>query len=79
MADAMARLVIRNALFFGTATGILFNAIFDLVVTSLTIPWCTFTSPELAHVGPYVTDLQKKGIKYDIYKVDFKVRTLAAG
>ena len=39
-ADAMARIVIRNALFLGRAKA-----------NSLTIPWCTYTSPEIAHVG----------------------------
>lgn len=40
VADAHARMVVRNALFFGR------QRIDDLVV-----PWCTYTSPELAHVG----------------------------
>ncbi len=39
-ADAMARVVLRNALFAGRAT-------FD----SMTIPRCTFTGPEVAAVG----------------------------
>jgi pyruvate/2-oxoglutarate dehydrogenase complex dihydrolipoamide dehydrogenase (E3) component len=39
-ADAMARIVVRNALFFGRSR-----------VSSLVIPWCTFTSPEVGHVG----------------------------
>lgn len=39
-ADAMARIVVRNALFFGRAR-----------MSSLHIPWCTFTSPEVARVG----------------------------
>lgn len=39
-ADFMARLVLQNALFFGRAK-----------VSDLTIPWCTYTSPEIAHVG----------------------------
>jgi pyruvate/2-oxoglutarate dehydrogenase complex dihydrolipoamide dehydrogenase (E3) component len=39
-ADATARIVVRNALFFGRAR-----------VSSLVIPWCTFTSPEVGHVG----------------------------
>jgi len=39
-ADAMARIVLRNALFFGRAAA-----------SALTIPWCTFTDPEIAHVG----------------------------
>jgi pyruvate/2-oxoglutarate dehydrogenase complex dihydrolipoamide dehydrogenase (E3) component len=39
-ADFMARIVIQNALFFGRAKA-----------SALTIPWCTYTSPEVAHVG----------------------------
>lgn len=39
-ADAMARLVVRNALFFGRQRA-----------SQLLIPWCTYTDPELAHVG----------------------------
>jgi pyruvate/2-oxoglutarate dehydrogenase complex dihydrolipoamide dehydrogenase (E3) component len=39
-ADFMARTVLRNALFRGRAR-----------VGALTIPWCTYTEPELARVG----------------------------
>src|SRR5690606_19279628 len=39
-ADFMARTVLRNALFFGRAK-----------ISALTIPWCTYTEPEIAHVG----------------------------
>ena len=39
-ADATARLVLQNAFFFGRRR-----------VTDLVIPWCTYTSPEVAHVG----------------------------
>jgi pyruvate/2-oxoglutarate dehydrogenase complex dihydrolipoamide dehydrogenase (E3) component len=39
-ADAMARIVVQNTLFFGRKK-----------LSDVTIPWCTFTSPELAHVG----------------------------
>jgi pyruvate/2-oxoglutarate dehydrogenase complex dihydrolipoamide dehydrogenase (E3) component len=39
-ADAMARIVIQNALFFGRRRA-----------SALIVPWCTFTSPEVAHVG----------------------------
>lgn len=38
----MARLVIRNALFFGSGK-----------MSSLLIPWVTYTDPEVAHVGLY--------------------------
>ena len=41
-ADFMARLVIRNALFFGSGK-----------MSSLLIPWVTYTDPEVAHVGLY--------------------------
>ncbi|MDA8017452.1 MAG: mercuric reductase [Thermoanaerobaculia bacterium] len=40
LADFQARLAVRNALFFGRGKA------GDLVV-----PWCTYTSPEVAHVG----------------------------
>ncbi|MFP8873744.1 MAG: mercuric reductase [Myxococcota bacterium] len=39
-ADFAARLVIQNALFFGRRK-----------LSTLTIPWCTYTEPEIAHVG----------------------------
>jgi pyruvate/2-oxoglutarate dehydrogenase complex dihydrolipoamide dehydrogenase (E3) component len=39
-ADAMARIVVQNALFFGRRR-----------VSALVIPHCIYTSPELAHVG----------------------------
>jgi pyruvate/2-oxoglutarate dehydrogenase complex dihydrolipoamide dehydrogenase (E3) component len=39
-ADAMARLVVQNALFLGKKR-----------VSALSIPWCTYTEPEVAHVG----------------------------
>jgi len=61
VSDAMARMVVRNALFFGNDKW-----------TNLTIPWCTFTHPELAHVGPYESDLKKKKIAYDVYRVNFE-------
>lgn len=55
-ADFMARAVIRNALFFGRAK-----------LSNLIIPWCTFTSPELAHVGLNPTIAREKGIEIDTY------------
>lgn len=56
----MARTVIRNALFFGSAT-----------FSSLIIPWCTYTFPEVAHVGLYKSDLQKKNIDFLVYEKRF--------
>ncbi len=49
-ADAMARIVIRNALFLGRAKA-----------SALTIPWCTYTDPEVAHVGLYEHEARERG------------------
>jgi pyruvate/2-oxoglutarate dehydrogenase complex dihydrolipoamide dehydrogenase (E3) component len=49
-ADAQARMVVRNALFFGRGTA-----------DSLIIPWCTYTSPELAHVGIAPDEVEEAG------------------
>jgi len=59
MADSMARIVIRNALFFGRSK-----------VSDLIIPWCTYTFPEISHVGLYENDLIERKIDYDIIKID---------
>ncbi len=60
MADAMARIVIRNALFFGKST-----------LSSLVVPWCTYTSPEVAHVGLYERDLRERGIEFTTFRSEF--------
>jgi pyruvate/2-oxoglutarate dehydrogenase complex dihydrolipoamide dehydrogenase (E3) component len=57
-ADAMARIAIRNALFFGRARA-----------SALTIPWCTYTSPELAHVGLSEGEARKRGVAVDTLRV----------
>jgi pyruvate/2-oxoglutarate dehydrogenase complex dihydrolipoamide dehydrogenase (E3) component len=49
-ADAQARILIANALFKGRQK-----------VSSLTIPWCTYTDPEIAHVGLYEHEAETKG------------------
>jgi len=58
-ADAMARIVIQNALFFGRKKA-----------TSLTVPWCTYTEPEVAHVGLYAAEAQKRGIVFDTVRIE---------
>jgi len=55
-ADFMARIVIQNALFKGRATA-----------SSLIIPWATYTSPEIAHVGLYEKEAKEKGIEVDTF------------
>ncbi|MFP5213086.1 MAG: FAD-containing oxidoreductase, partial [Acidobacteriota bacterium] len=49
-ADASARIVIENALFLGRKR-----------VSALTVPWCTYTDPEVAHVGLYEDEALKMG------------------
>jgi pyruvate/2-oxoglutarate dehydrogenase complex dihydrolipoamide dehydrogenase (E3) component len=56
--DASARLVVRNALFWGRER-----------LSKLTIPWCTFTDPEIAHVGLYVTEAMQRGIPVKTFTV----------
>ncbi|RMF21897.1 MAG: mercuric reductase [Deltaproteobacteria bacterium] len=53
-ADAQARIVIQNALFFGRARA-----------SRIVMPWCTYTSPEIAHVGMYERDAEAAGIEVD--------------
>jgi pyruvate/2-oxoglutarate dehydrogenase complex dihydrolipoamide dehydrogenase (E3) component len=55
-ADFMARTVIRNALFFGRAKA-----------SALTIPWCTYTDPEIAHVGFYPKQAVEQGIEVETF------------
>lgn len=50
-ADAAARIVIQNALFLGRKR-----------LSRLTIPWCTYTDPEIAHVGLYEKEAADKGL-----------------
>jgi pyruvate/2-oxoglutarate dehydrogenase complex dihydrolipoamide dehydrogenase (E3) component len=56
--DASARLVVRNALFWGRER-----------LSALTIPWCTYTDPEIAHVGLYVTEAIRKRIPLKTFTV----------
>ncbi len=60
-ADAMARIVLRNALFFGRDR-----------VSNLIIPHCTYTDPEVAGVGRSESQLKKAGIRFKTIRVDMK-------
>jgi pyruvate/2-oxoglutarate dehydrogenase complex dihydrolipoamide dehydrogenase (E3) component len=51
-ADATARLVVANALFFGLGGG---------KVSGLVMPWATYTTPEVAHVGMSEADATAAG------------------
>jgi pyruvate/2-oxoglutarate dehydrogenase complex dihydrolipoamide dehydrogenase (E3) component len=57
-ADASARIVVQNALFLGRQR-----------LSSLTIPWCTYTDPEIAHVGLYVREARAGGIPVKTFTI----------
>lgn len=61
-ADFMARIVIQNALFPGPGRK----------ASTLTIPWATYTSPELAQVGLTAAAADEKGIEIDTYTQPFE-------
>jgi pyruvate/2-oxoglutarate dehydrogenase complex dihydrolipoamide dehydrogenase (E3) component/uncharacterized membrane protein YdjX (TVP38/TMEM64 family) len=60
-ADFSARLVIQNALFLGRKKA-----------SALTMPWCTYTDPEIAHVGLYERHARERGLEVDTYVRGFK-------
>jgi pyruvate/2-oxoglutarate dehydrogenase complex dihydrolipoamide dehydrogenase (E3) component len=57
-AAASARIVVRNALFLGRQR-----------MSALTIPWCTYTDPEVAHVGMYVKEARQRRIPVKTFTV----------
>ncbi len=59
-ADFAARIVIQNALFMGKKK-----------LSALTMPWCTYTHPEVAHTGLYEQEAREKGIETDTYVQHF--------
>jgi pyruvate/2-oxoglutarate dehydrogenase complex dihydrolipoamide dehydrogenase (E3) component len=74
-ADAMAQIVIQNAL-FPHPLGLGYAS-----VESLTMPWCTFTEPEIAHVGMDEQEAKGKGIAVETYtyKLDEVDRAILDG
>ena len=64
-ADALAQILIQNTLFphpFGLGRA---------STNSLIIPWCTYTEPEIAHVGIYAADAEAKGVEIDTFTFKF--------
>jgi pyruvate/2-oxoglutarate dehydrogenase complex dihydrolipoamide dehydrogenase (E3) component len=61
-ADAAAKIVVQNALFS-------FGPLGKKRLSALTMPWCTYTDPEIAHVGLYERDAKARGIELDTYQV----------
>ena len=59
VADAMARIVIRNALFLGRSRA-----------SALNIPWCTYSDPELAHVGLSESEAERRNIPIETFAAE---------
>ncbi len=61
-ADAAARIVIKNTLFSPFGLG-------KSKLSSLVMPWVTYTDPEIAHVGKSAEDAKQAGIEFDTIKI----------
>lgn len=57
-AEASARIAVENALFRGRQR-----------LSALIIPWCTYTDPEIAHVGLYVRQALEQGISVKTFTI----------
>jgi pyruvate/2-oxoglutarate dehydrogenase complex dihydrolipoamide dehydrogenase (E3) component len=57
-AVASARIVVQNALFRGRQR-----------VSGLVIPWCTYTDPEIAHVGLYVRHANEQNLPVKTFTI----------
>jgi pyruvate/2-oxoglutarate dehydrogenase complex dihydrolipoamide dehydrogenase (E3) component len=57
-AQASARLAVMNALFAGEKRW-----------SAITIPWCTYTDPEIAHVGLYAREARERSIPVRTFTV----------
>lgn len=58
VAEASARIAVENALFIPHKR-----------FSRLTIPWCTYTDPEVAHVGIYVDEANRNDVPLKTYTV----------
>lgn len=58
---AAARIVIQNALFRGRKRA-----------SALVVPWCTYTDPEIAHVGLSERDARERGIPIQTFTHQFE-------
>jgi pyruvate/2-oxoglutarate dehydrogenase complex dihydrolipoamide dehydrogenase (E3) component len=63
-ADAAARIVIKNTLFSPFGLG-------RSKLSSLVMPWVTYTDPEIAHVGLSELDAQAQGLAINTIKIPF--------
>jgi len=58
IAEESARIVVRNALLGGRER-----------LSERVVPWCTYTDPEIAHVGLYVREANARGIPIKTFTV----------
>jgi pyruvate/2-oxoglutarate dehydrogenase complex dihydrolipoamide dehydrogenase (E3) component len=58
-ADTAARILLRNALFRGRSK-----------LSDLVVPWVTYTSPEIGHVGLYPQEARERGIGITTFRRD---------
>ena len=58
LADVTARMAVHNALRRGRQR-----------LSALTIPWCTYTDPEVAHVGMYVRQARERDIPVKTFTI----------
>jgi pyruvate/2-oxoglutarate dehydrogenase complex dihydrolipoamide dehydrogenase (E3) component len=60
-AEALGRIALQNALFFGRKRA-----------NDLVIPWCTYTDPEIAHVGLNQESASNSGMETETFQLPFK-------
>lgn len=70
-ADATSRAILQNALFPGPKKRL----------SKLVVPWCTYTDPEIAHVGLYEREAEERGIDVTTIEISMSEvdRALAEG
>ena len=59
-ADMQARVLVQNSLFLPSAS-----------IQKFEIPHCTYTSPEVASIGPSDRQLNHDGVRFDEYEIGF--------
>ena len=60
MSEHMAKVAVTNALLK-----------VPMKIDSKHVPWCTFTDPEMAHVGASKKQLDETGVKYEVYRFPY--------
>ncbi len=60
MSEHMAKVAVTTAL-----------VRFPMSIDSSNVPWCTYTDPELAHVGASESELKSRGQRYEVYRFPF--------